>query len=67
MSYELLRSDEIWMVNKYEDGISSFSRLDETFNPRFDKILQPSYLKGDFKGIPKFDEDELIKLIRLLR
>ena len=67
MSYELLRSDEIWTVNKTEEGISAFSRFDETFNPRFDKILQPSYLKGDFKGIPKFDEEELLKLIRLLR
>ena len=67
MSYDLLRSDEIWTVNKSSGGISSLGRFDETFNPRFDRVLQPSYLKGEFEGIPKFDKEELLKLIRLLR
>ena len=67
MSYELLRSDEIWTVNKSSGGISSLSRFDESYNPRFDKILQPQYLKGEYDGIPRFDEEELLKLIRLLR
>lgn len=67
MSYDILRSDEIWTVNKSVNGISSIGRFDETFNPRFDKILQPLYLKGEFKGVPRFDNEELIKLIKLLR
>ena len=67
MSYEILRSDEIWTVNKSVNGISSIGRFDETFNPRFDKILQPLYLKGEYNGVPKFDEEELLKLIRILR
>ena len=67
MTYDLLRSDEIWTINNAANGISSLGRFDETYNPRFDKILQPLYLKGEYDGIPRFDEEELLKLIRLLK
>lgn len=67
MTYDLLRSDEIWTINKAANGISSLGRFDETYNPRFDKILQPLYLKGEYDGIPRFNEEELLKLIRLLK
>lgn len=69
MTQSLLRSDEIWLINRNDNGISLCSRLDEKFNPRFDKKLVQSYLKGDFDAVPKIESEskfeDIIKQLRL--
>lgn len=68
MNQELLRRDEIWLMEKSRDGISSMSRLDEKFNLRFDKELEKSYLRGLFGAVSKFESDNVInQLIALMR
>ena len=69
MTQSLLRSDEIWLVNRNDDGVSLCNRLDEKFNPRFDKKLVQSYLKGDFDAVPKIESvskfEDIINQLRL--
>ena len=63
MNQDLLRRDEIWIIEKNEQGVSSIDRLDEKFSLRFDKELEKSYLKGLFGGTPKFGpEKDLLRL-----
>lgn len=66
MDQELLRRDEIWLMEKSKDGVSSFERLDEKFSLRFDKELERSYLKGLFGGVPKFGSESVILRLRSL-
>ena len=66
MDQELLRRDEIWLVGKDKDGVSSISRLDEKFNLRFDKELEKSYLKGLFGATPDLSEETAIQKLREL-
>ena len=67
MDQELLRRDEIWLIEKNEKGMSSLNRLDKKFNLRFDKELEKSYLKGLFGASPDFgSEDTILKLRKLL-
>ena len=51
-------------MEKTKKGVSSFSRLDEKFNLRFDKELERNYLKGLFGAIPNFGSDNAISLLR---
>lgn len=56
-SNELLRRDEIWMVNKNDDGISELYSLaeyqDEDGNKvRRDEVLPKKYLTGNYGAIP---------------
>lgn len=64
MDQDILRRDEIWLMEKTKKGVSSFSRLDEKFNLRFDKELERNYLKGLFGAIPNFGSDNAISLLR---
>jgi AAA15 family ATPase/GTPase len=64
MDQELLRRDEIWMVEKNTEGVSSLSRLDEKFNLRFDKELEKSYLKGLFGATPNLSDETAIQELR---
>ena len=67
LTQDLLRRDEIWLMEK-EAGISSFKRLDEKFSLRFDKELEKDYLKGCFGAIPIFAQNEsIIETIRKFR
>jgi len=67
MDQKLLRRDEIWLIEKDNEGVSSLSRLDEKFNLRFDKELERSYLKGLFGASPDFgSEDTILKIKSLL-
>lgn len=63
MNLKILRRDEIWLMNKDDNGISSLGRLDCKYNNiRFDKTLQQSYLNGDYGATPNFNsEEEIIK------
>ena len=51
MDQNLLRRDEIWLVDKHDDR-SSLCNLD-AFGLRYDKSLVNAYLLGRFGGVPK--------------
>ena len=53
MDLKLLRKDEIWLLNKNDQGESKIYSLDE-FNERFDKKIVKAYLEGRYKGVPEF-------------
>lgn len=55
LDLELLRRDEIWFVNKDQNGISEVYSL-EDYNERFDKKIDKAYLGGRYRAIPHFDE-----------
>lgn len=63
MNLRIFRKDEIWLMKKDNCGISSFGRMDELYNVRFDKMLQNSYLNGEYGATPIFEtEEEISKL-----
>ncbi|KMP24516.1 ATP-binding protein [Bacillus wiedmannii] len=49
----LLRRDEVWFVEKQEDGSSKLYSL-EKYKTRFDKRILNSYLEGRYGAVPKF-------------
>ena len=50
-------------MKKDNKGISSFGRMDELYDVRFDKMLQNSYLNGEYGATPIFEtEVEISKL-----
>lgn len=51
LTFDLLRRDEIWFVEKDAEGASKVYSLEE-FTPRYDKDIQRGYLLGRFGGIP---------------
>lgn len=56
MDLNLLRKDEIWLINKDKYGESTIYSLDE-FNERFDKKIVRAYLDGRYGAIPEFDKN----------
>ena len=51
------------LMKKDNKGISSFGRMDGSYNVRFDKMLQNSYLNGEYGATPIFEtEEEINKL-----
>ncbi|MCH4193255.1 MAG: ATP/GTP-binding protein [Butyrivibrio sp.] len=55
LDFDLLRRDEIWFVNKNNNGKSDIYSLEE-FNERFDKKIDKAYLDGRYGGVPIFNE-----------
>lgn len=53
MDLKLFRKDEIWFVEKNEQGASHLYSLD-IFKVRNDKIIENGYLNGIYGGIPLF-------------
>jgi len=51
LTFDLLRRDEIWFVEKNLQGATAIYSLEE-FNPRYDKDIQKGYLLGRFGAIP---------------
>ena len=51
LDLELLRRDEVWLINKDGQGRSSLYSLEE-FHPRYDRDIRKSYLQGRFGAIP---------------
>lgn len=52
----------------FNNGISSFGRMDNLYNVRFDKMLQNSYLNGEYGATPIFEtEEEINKLFSSLK
>jgi hypothetical protein len=55
LDQELLRRDEIWFVEKDQNGASHVYSLEE-FAPRYDKNIEKGYLMGRFGAIPVFGD-----------
>ncbi|WP_409252823.1 AAA family ATPase [Bacillus sp. SCS-153A] len=53
LDLNLLRRDEIWFVQKNEEGNSQLYSL-EKFKTRFDKKIINAYLDGRYGAVPKF-------------
>ena len=53
LDFELLRRDEIWFVDKKNNGESSLYSLEE-YNARFDKKIDKAYMEGRYGGVPIF-------------
>lgn len=53
LDFDLLRRDEIWFVDKRENGSSDIYSLEE-YNERFDKKIDKAYLEGRYGGVPVF-------------
>ena len=51
LTFDLLRRDEIWFVEKDQSGATSAYSLEE-YTPRYDKDIQKGYLLGRFGAIP---------------
>lgn len=51
LTFDLLRRDEIWFIEKDKNGASKMYSLEE-FTPRYDKDIQKGYLLGRFGAIP---------------
>lgn len=51
LDLDLIRRDEIWFVEKDQQGASSVYSLEE-FAPRYDKDIRKGYLLGRFGAIP---------------
>lgn len=53
MDQELLRRDEVLLVERDDSGVSSVIPLNEYKGVRLDKDIRKSYIQGRFGGIPK--------------
>ena len=51
LDQDLLRQDEIWFVEKRENGSSDFYPLSD-FSERYDKDIKKGYLQGRYGAIP---------------
>lgn len=51
LELDLLRRDEVWFVEKNEQGISKLFSLEE-YKVRFDKNIWAAYLDGRYGGVP---------------
>lgn len=65
-SNELLRRDEIWMVNKNRDGVSELYSLvefkdEEGHKVRRDEALAKNYLTGNYGAIPALKPMKMLK------
>ena len=53
MDFELLRRDEIWFIEKSNQGSSRLYSL-EDFNERMDRRIEKAYREGRYGGVPIF-------------
>lgn len=53
LDFNLLRRDEIWFIDKKQEGNCDIYSLDE-YNERFDKKIDKAYLEGRYGGVPLF-------------
>lgn len=51
LTFDLIRRDEVWFVEKNQQGSSTVYSLEE-FTPRYDNDVQKGYLLGRFGAIP---------------
>lgn len=65
MDLDLLRRDEIWIVDRNADGSSKLYSLDE-FRVRSDKDTTKAYLQGRYGGVPLFADDIVPKEVNVI-
>ncbi|MEA3351143.1 MAG: AAA family ATPase, partial [Chloroflexota bacterium] len=53
LDQDLLRRDEIWFVEKDQNGASHVYSLEE-YAPRYDKDIEKGYMMGRYGAIPVF-------------
>lgn len=53
LDQDLLRRDEIWFIDKHEDGHSELTSLSDFEGVRADKDIRKNYLIGRFAGVPR--------------
>ncbi|MGB0743665.1 MAG: AAA family ATPase, partial [Opitutales bacterium] len=53
LDQDLLRRDEIWFIDKHEDGHSELTSLSDFEGIRADKDIRKNYLIGRFAGVPR--------------
>ncbi len=53
LDFHLLRRDEIWFIDKKQEGNCDIYSLDK-YNERFDKKIDKAYLEGRYGGVPLF-------------
>lgn len=53
LDFDLLRRDEVWFVDKNNEGESKIYSLEE-YNSRFDQKIDKAYLEGRYGGVPIF-------------
>jgi AAA15 family ATPase/GTPase len=54
MDQDLFRRDEMWVVERSSEGISSLVAFSDFKNVRYDLDIRKSYLQGRLGGIPRF-------------
>lgn len=52
MDQSLLRRDEMWFVDRANDGATVMYRLSDRKNLRYDKDVRKAYLEGLFSALP---------------
>lgn len=55
MDLNMLRQDEVWLIERDCNGMSNLISLNK-YNIRSDKVLDKDYLKGRYGGIPKINK-----------
>lgn len=63
LNLKLLRKDEIWFIEKNQNGESELFSLEE-FKIRYDKNIQKDYLKGRYGAIPYFPDQDLTNILK---
>lgn len=53
LDQDLLRRDEIWFIDKHEDGHSELTSLSDFEGVRADNDIRKNYLIGRFAGVPR--------------
>lgn len=61
LSLDMLRRDEIWFVEKKEDGSTDLYSLND-FQPRYDKDVRRDYLIGRYGAIPFIGNIQRLRL-----
>lgn len=55
MDQELFRRDEIWFIDRGQDGCSRIFSLDR-FKERYDAVVSKAYLEGRYGAVPVFSK-----------
>ena len=63
LTQELIRRDQIWLIEKQKSGASSLYALSDFKNIRKDTSLEKNYLAGIFGAVPKLAYDDLAEVI----
>ena len=53
LDMELLRKDEVWVIEK-KRGASIMKSVQRDFSPRYDRDMRKDYLAGMYGGMPPF-------------